>query len=271
MLQVKKIGYQEILGDMFADDKRYTDNMKKVLAQSVLYSGLKKNIESGSFFRSNKAFANDIGIDTSTLRFVIQKLIRLGVMERVEVGNRGQGASVYKIPKQLIELNPFLPSEKVTAPRIQTLEDEGNIIKILPSDSIQKIPDNRVEIKDSKIEINKMDDDKKISWKDFLYHPSIEGEEDLLEKVLLSDTDKVSLLNKLESDRAVAGKVFEEFSSRGEEWFQWLCMFCCYTGTSKERAGNITTYARRRHFEIPSPCITQMEEVKVYNLPSFVM
>ena len=271
MLQVKKIGYQEILGEMFADDKRYTDNMKSVLAQAILYSGLNKNIESGSFFRSNKAFANDIGIDTSTLRFVIQKLIRLGVMERVEVGNRCQGASVYKIPKELIELNPFLPLEKVTAPRIQTSEDEGNIIKILPSDSIQKIPDNRVEIKDSKIEINKMDDDKKISWKDFLYHPSIEGEEDLLEKVLLSDTDKVTLLKNLESEKAGAGMVFEAFCDNGEEWFQWICLFCCYTGTSKERAGNITTFARRRHFEIPKPCVAQMNEVKRVELPTWLL
>lgn len=199
MIKVKDVGLDEILNDELKNDKRLTTNMKLVLAQAILYSGLEKNKSIGEFFRSNKDFAKDTGLQISTFRFVLQKLIKLGFIQR-KIGKRGEGASVYKLEESYAKLNPFYQVEKVTAPRIQITEDEGNFINKLPSDSRQQTTEYRVEIKEEEKYENPLDG--------FSTSPYDELEQ---------------LLNELRHKDINPIKCYEEFAARGQEAFDWLC------------------------------------------------
>ena len=105
---VKKFGWSEILEPINKDIKGMSVTSKKVLAQAIIYSGMKGKLEKGMFFRSNKDYANDCGIDSASLRWSLGTLEKKGYLKREEIGDRKKGASTYRLRADLLALNPLV-------------------------------------------------------------------------------------------------------------------------------------------------------------------
>lgn len=139
---VKKFGWREILEPIKNEINGMSVTSKKVLAQAIIYSGMKGKLEKGMFFRSNKDYANDCGIETSSLRWSLGILDKKGYLKREEIGDRKNGASIYRLRADLLALNPL--AEESSAPiynnSYNILNNSYNIINI--SDNILNNSDN---------------------------------------------------------------------------------------------------------------------------------
>ena len=92
----------EVLPYNLRDSRELTTKQKVVLGQLIIYSGLNETKNNGYFYRSNKDLSNDCDIQEKTLITAINKLVSLGFIER-KSGSRTEGASLYKLNKNLIE------------------------------------------------------------------------------------------------------------------------------------------------------------------------
>lgn len=133
---VKKLGWREILEPIKNEIKGMSVSSKKVLAQAIIYSGMKGELEKGMFFRSNKDYANDCGIDSASLRWSLGTLDKKGYLKREEIGDRKNGASTYRLRADLLALNPLVEesSSPILNNSYNTLNNSYNIINI--SDNI---------------------------------------------------------------------------------------------------------------------------------------
>ena len=84
----------EVLPTPVRKGKELTKKQKMVLGQLIMYNSLDQSKNNGYFYRSNKDFCNDLGIETHTLLSALRKLEDMGFIERNK-GSRGLGASEY--------------------------------------------------------------------------------------------------------------------------------------------------------------------------------
>ena len=84
----------EVLPTPVRKGKELTKKQKMVLGQLIMYNSLDQSKNNGYFYRSNKDFCNDLGIETHTLLSALHKLEDMGFIERNK-GSRGLGASEY--------------------------------------------------------------------------------------------------------------------------------------------------------------------------------
>lgn len=84
----------EVLPTTVRKGKELTKKQKMVLGQLIMYNSLDQSKNNGYFYRSNKDFCNDLGIETHTLLSALRKLEDMGFIERNK-GSRGLGASEY--------------------------------------------------------------------------------------------------------------------------------------------------------------------------------
>ena len=88
----------EVLPSLVRNGKELTKKQKMVLGQLIMYDSLDQSKNNGYFYRSNKDFCNDLGIETHTLLSALRKLEDMGFIERKK-GIRGIGASEYILHK----------------------------------------------------------------------------------------------------------------------------------------------------------------------------
>ena len=91
----------ELVPTNVIEDYKLTKKQSVLLGLFIVYNNLDQTKNNGFFYRSNKDICQDIDISEPTLITAITKLEQMELIER-KTGNRTDGASEYKLNKDLI-------------------------------------------------------------------------------------------------------------------------------------------------------------------------
>lgn len=91
----------ELVPTNVIEDYKLTKKQSMLLGLFIVYNNLDQTKNNGFFYRSNKDICQDIDISEPTLITAITKLEQMELIER-KTGNRTDGASEYKLNKDLI-------------------------------------------------------------------------------------------------------------------------------------------------------------------------
>lgn len=222
MYKITEIGIDNVLSSELLKDRRLNSiGLKNVLGQAILYCGLEKNAPC-TFFRTNKSFAKDAGVlnkdgSTTTFRFLIQKLKKYGLIEELSEGNRKDGATVYKLPKEIAALNPFFEDKKELLPpeyRLQITDTQNTDVDYSLKKNNQQMLENRKQITEEVLEATYED----VDSLDFLKNPTTtSGEMDeMWEHLKDCVCDNDSLLKEM-----------EKFAKKGQDYWNFICEKLC--------------------------------------------